>query len=226
VSRCDLKLLLTEEIPMKQKTLIVALTLAAPVSFLIGCGGMNETRVAEQSGRTPIEQLAQPAGAEALDPQAGGQQPVDDIAEAVFAEMTPQLPVMPGQRTEQLSDPVAPQPDTLAFYFATNHSGVQQADFEKLIAHAEYLMQNPTMSLRILGHTDQSGSAEYNRRLAKQRAEAVARVLIDYGVQPSQIHVESLGEDKPIAGLEHAIADRRVELQYEGETQLSDANSF
>lgn len=207
---------------MKQKTLIVALTLAVPALFVIGCGGMSETRMAEQASQPPVEQLAEPTGIEEHGQPASEQPPMDDIAETVFAEITPQLPVTP----EQPAESVAQQPDTLALYFATNDASVQQADFEKLIAHAEYLMQNPGMSLRVSGHTDQSGSSEYNRWLAKQRAEAVARVLIDYGVQPSQIQVESLGEDKPVAGLEHAIADRRVELRYERETRLSDANSF
>ena len=156
------------------------------------------------------------------------QQPVEDIAEAVFAEVgmqSAELPVQPEEAQLELAT-VATQPDVATFYFATNDSSIRQEDFEKIIGHASYLMQNPDKSLRIIGHTDQSGSWEYNQWLARQRAEAVAKVLVEYGVQPTQIHIESQGEDKPIAGLEHAIADRRVELEYGSDTQLSEANSF
>jgi len=226
---------------MNHKTLVIALALAAPALFVIGCGGMNETRnLAEQPAEIlPVDTMQQPS--QPADPGNGvtdvsDEQPVEDVAAAVFAEVqaeTSSLPVQPPrdqspqeQSPRDQAEPSIPQPDTLAFYFATNDSKVQQADFEKLIAHAKYLMQHPDMSLRISGHTDQSGSADYNRWLARQRAEAVARVLIEYGVQPSQVHVESLGEDNPVAGLEHAIADRRVELEYAGETRLSEASNF
>jgi len=221
---------------MNHKTLVIALALATPALFVIGCGGMNETRsLAEQPAETlPVDMMQQ--SSQPADPGNGvtdgnDEQPAEDVAAAVFAEVqaeTSSLPVQPPreQLPQDQAEPSVPQPDTLAFYFATNDSKVQQADFEKLIAHAKYLMQHPDMSLRISGHTDQSGSADYNRWLARQRAEAVARVLIEYGVQASQVHVESLGEDNPVAGLEHAIADRRVELEYAGETRLSEASSF
>ncbi|MCW9015240.1 MAG: OmpA family protein [Gammaproteobacteria bacterium] len=116
------------------------------------------------------------------------------------------------------------QPDELQFYFASNQTDVKQADYEKLIAHAEYLIKHPDMKLKLSGHTDQSGSREYNQQLAEQRAQSVAAVLIEYGVQPAQIVTESLGEDYPTTGYEHAIYDRRVELEYSAITRLTESS--
>ena len=78
------------------------------------------------------------------------------------------------------------------------------------------------MKLKLMGHTDQSGDSEYNEKLAMKRSKSVAQVLIDYGVQAGQIITESLGEDSPISGFEHSIYDRRVEMEYTQETQLSE----
>ena len=204
---------------MNRKQLVIALALVSPVLVTIGCGGMNETRsVTEQQ---PVPVYSEPSITDSRDSQ-----PVEaDLDEAVYAEVLeePALPVQ--AETETVESPLSP-PDTLAFYFASNESAVDQADFETLIAHARYLIQNPGMVLRLSGHTDQSGSRDYNQWLAKQRAEAVAEILIEYGVQPTQIRIESLGEDQPIAGLEHAIADRRVELEYSNEARLTEANGF
>jgi outer membrane protein OmpA-like peptidoglycan-associated protein len=69
--------------------------------------------------------------------------------------------------------------------------------------------------VRIEGHTDASGSDDFNRRLSERRAESVKTVLVSRGVQPAQITVMGLGESRPIA--DNTTADgraknRRVEL--------------
>jgi outer membrane protein OmpA-like peptidoglycan-associated protein len=69
--------------------------------------------------------------------------------------------------------------------------------------------------VRVEGHTDASGSDEFNRKLSERRAASVKTVLVSRGVQESQIMVVGLGETKPIA--DNATADgraknRRVEL--------------
>ncbi len=207
---------------MNRKTLFIAMAMSIPVLMAVGCGSMNENRVlADQpedigTMETPVPVTQEPV-----------RQPEVDIADAVFAEVEAQPvseEVAPVTETVAESDPV--QPEYTTFYFATDESKIAQEDFDKLMVHAEYLKANPGVSLRLVGHTDQSGGSEYNRWLAKQRAEAVAGVLIDYGVSAKQIKIESMGEDQPVAGLEHAIADRRVELEYLGETRFLEANRF
>ena len=206
---------------MKHKNLIIALAVAAPAFFIIGCG-TTETRSITEEHVLPEETIESMT----IDTNEV-QPPVEDLEVPVYAEadIVDSANEVNVELVESQVEEITPPTET-AFYFATNDSQVKQEDYSVLIAHADYLMKHPEKTLRISGHTDQSGPAEYNQWLAKQRAEAVAKVLIEYGVAVSQIKIESLGETQPMAGLEHAIADRRVELEYSNDTQLSDANSF
>ncbi|RZT41689.1 OmpA family protein [Cupriavidus agavae] len=53
--------------------------------------------------------------------------------------------------------------------------------------------------LRIDGHTDNAGSAEYNQQLSVRRAEAVARVMGACGFVREHLEVRGLGKTRPIA---------------------------
>lgn len=70
-------------------------------------------------------------------------------------------------------------------------------------------------SLVITGHTDSTGSAAYNQRLSRQRAQSVANYMIEQGVSASKITVRGLGERSPIADNRTSAgraANRRVEI--------------
>lgn len=79
----------------------------------------------------------------------------------------------------------------------------------ELSEHAQQLLRavavtltRPPASQRHIavdGHTDGVGSADYNRQLARARAEAVARVLIANGVTKERVKVGEFGEAFPIA---------------------------
>ncbi|MFS8929959.1 OmpA family protein [Cupriavidus taiwanensis] len=53
--------------------------------------------------------------------------------------------------------------------------------------------------LRVDGHTDDAGSADYNQSLSVRRAEAVARLLADAGFARDSIEVRGLGKARPVA---------------------------
>lgn len=53
--------------------------------------------------------------------------------------------------------------------------------------------------LRVNGHTDDAGSAEYNQSLSVRRAEAVAGLLADAGFARDNIEVRGLGKSRPVA---------------------------
>jgi len=69
--------------------------------------------------------------------------------------------------------------------------------------------------IRILGHTDASGSAAYNERLSKLRAEEVKRHLAsDCGFPADRMDAQGLGERFPFdAQNPRADVNRRVEFQ-------------
>jgi outer membrane protein OmpA-like peptidoglycan-associated protein len=69
--------------------------------------------------------------------------------------------------------------------------------------------------VRIEGHTDASGSDDFNQKLSERRAASVQTVLVTRGVQAAQITAIGLGENKPIAGNDTADGrskNRRVQV--------------
>ncbi len=81
------------------------------------------------------------------------------------------------------------------------------------------LLTTPT-HLEIEGHTDTTGSAEFNAQLALRRAEAVRRYLHEHHRLPlHKINVISYGEERPVAPndtLEGRANNRRVVVRVLG----------
>jgi OOP family OmpA-OmpF porin len=53
-------------------------------------------------------------------------------------------------------------------------------------------------AVRIEGHTDNTGAAEHNRELSKQRAQAVLDWLVKHGIEASRLTAEGFGPDRPL----------------------------
>ena len=80
---------------------------------------------------------------------------------------------------------------------------------------ASGLNSQPNTEVRIVGHTDNTGSDELNDRLSLQRAEATRNYLVARGVNPKAVTGMGRGEHEPIA--DNGTADgrarnRRVEI--------------
>jgi outer membrane protein OmpA-like peptidoglycan-associated protein len=99
--------------------------------------------------------------------------------------------------------------------FATNSTaltGSLQNDLRNL---AGSLNRYPNSTVNVIGHTDNQGSAAFNQDLSQRRAQAVASVLINSGVNPGRIRSIGRGEDQPIASNltpEGRQLNRRVEI--------------
>lgn len=69
--------------------------------------------------------------------------------------------------------------------------------------------------IHIVGHTDNTGSAEHNQRLSERRAESVASYLRGHGISYGRLQTYGHGEDEPRASNNTAYGrklNRRVEL--------------
>jgi peptidoglycan-associated lipoprotein len=86
---------------------------------------------------------------------------------------------------------------TETVYFDLDSSTIKSAERGKLENVSRYLTQNPNHRIMFAGHTDQSGTAEYNRGLGERRALAVRDYLIGLGVPAAQVFTISYGEDRP-----------------------------
>lgn len=81
---------------------------------------------------------------------------------------------------------------------------------------AKLLQSKPDLKLKIVGHTDNKGTAEYNLDLSTRRAASVVAALTgSYGVAPDRLTSEGAGLTQPIASNdteEGRANNRRVEL--------------
>ncbi len=64
-------------------------------------------------------------------------------------------------------------------------------------------------SVTVAGHTDRAGSEAYNQRLSEQRANSVARALIDGGVPSSVVTEEAFGETDLAVPTEDGVRESR-----------------
>ncbi|MEO1614023.1 MAG: OmpA family protein, partial [Pseudomonadota bacterium] len=91
--------------------------------------------------------------------------------------------------------------DTINFAF--NRSTLDASSRRALDSQAAWLRENPTVRVRITGHTDLVGGEGYNDRLGLRRARAAARYLLRRGVARARIDmVESRGEREPVVATE------------------------
>ncbi|MEC5145858.1 OmpA family protein [Chitinophaga sp. 212800010-3] len=77
------------------------------------------------------------------------------------------------------------------------------------------LLVEKNFSLKLAGHTDNTGSATTNMRLSKERAEAIKNYLVSKGANASRIEAVGYGSTQPIASNKTAAGrqqNRRVEF--------------
>ena len=103
--------------------------------------------------------------------------------------------------------------------FAVGRSDIQSNFAPVLDRFAEGLRNNPNTDVRIIGHTDNTGSDAVNNPLSLDRAASTRNYLTGRGIDGRRISIEGMGERQPIATNDTAHGrsrNRRVEI-YVGE---------
>jgi OOP family OmpA-OmpF porin len=73
--------------------------------------------------------------------------------------------------------------------------------------------------VRVVGYTDNTGTAEHNSKLSQQRAEVVRDYLVSSGVDPKKLEAIGAADAKPVADnstKEGQAMNRRVEIEVIG----------
>src|SRR5690606_37362826 len=100
--------------------------------------------------------------------------------------------------------------------FNTNEYALRP-DFRPVLdSVAAVLYKYKDTKLQVTGHTDSTGSADYNYNLTNRRATSVANDLASQGVDQGRILSQGMGPDQPIASNatdSGRAQNRRVELQ-------------
>ncbi len=102
------------------------------------------------------------------------------------------------------------------FLFTVNSATLLPGAYDELERVAGVLNQYPQTTIRIAGHTDSTGSADYNQKLSERRAQSVKTALAGMGVDPARMTTIGFGKSKPIAGNDTEAGrqqNRRVELR-------------
>lgn len=105
--------------------------------------------------------------------------------------------------------------------FTTGRADIAPSFRPILDRFAEGLRANPATEVRIVGHTDSTGSDAVNDPLSLQRATSTRNYLAERGVNGARIQVSGRGSHEPVAGNDSAegrARNRRVEI-FIGERQ-------
>ena len=99
--------------------------------------------------------------------------------------------------------------------FNSGSANLKEESFESLNQVVELLKSNPELRLKLSGYTDNSGNAQSNLALSKQRAAAVKAYLVSQDVAADRLEAEGYGIANPRADnstAEGRALNRRVEL--------------
>jgi len=108
--------------------------------------------------------------------------------------------------------------------FDVNKDAVKPEAKTSLARAAEVLVKYPDTYITVEGHTDSTGSAQYNQELSERRAMHVRDVLTQDGVPAARLSVKGYGASDPIADnatAEGRQANRRVQLEIRPNEKLN-----
>jgi OOP family OmpA-OmpF porin len=100
--------------------------------------------------------------------------------------------------------------------FEFDKSVLLPASVKELLKLKSFLTIHNTVSIMIMGHTDNIGTDDYNNSLSLSRAKAVFDWMIEHGIERVRIQYEGYGANKPITDNttdENRFRNRRVEFK-------------
>ncbi|MGM0677444.1 OmpA family protein [Ectothiorhodospira marina] len=101
--------------------------------------------------------------------------------------------------------------------FDVNRDEVKSRFYDVLNSVAKVAQEFDQTALEVAGHTDSTGSVEYNMDLSERRARSVARYLQSQGVSPVRLDTIGFGPHRPVADNhtpQGRAQNRRVELTF------------
>ena len=100
-------------------------------------------------------------------------------------------------------------------FFAQSRSYLRESSYSELNRLVKIMKENPTVAIRLEGHTDNQGDSKLNMQLSIDRVNAVKKYLVDNGIDKKRIETIGYGDTKPVASNakeETRRLNRRVEF--------------
>ncbi|MFD1772233.1 OmpA family protein [Sphingobacterium suaedae] len=105
---------------------------------------------------------------------------------------------------------------TTGIHFDSGSSRIKPESTGVIKSIADILKENTALGLLIVGHTDNTGDAEHNLLLSKQRSAAVKELLVAaYGIDRNRLTTDGKGESAPLASNNTPVGkaqNRRVDF--------------
>jgi outer membrane protein OmpA-like peptidoglycan-associated protein/tetratricopeptide (TPR) repeat protein len=101
-------------------------------------------------------------------------------------------------------------------FFDFDSFTLKPASFTELNLLASLLKNNPSMRILIKGHTDNTGTDEYNLLLSENRAKAVYDYLTEHGIKQERLQYKGFGATQPVSSNETSegrAENRRTEIE-------------
>ena len=84
-------------------------------------------------------------------------------------------------------------------FFDFDKATLKKASHFELNRVAQFMRENPTVRIKLCGHTDYKGTKEYNMTLSNDRAKAAYEYLVKKGVPTNRLEYQGFGAEQPIA---------------------------
>lgn len=187
-----------------------------------------EERLGKLSARSDVERIA--AEVAALKESLSALPSKADVGavQTAVESLEPEIEAL----RKRLDDPLlqlAQRIETDAVFFDVGTQILNARASRNLATEVARLAIAAGADLRVIGYTDQLGTLESNRVLGNQRAEIVARMLVEAGLSRNRLVVISRPEGPRISDFtsRDGQSDRRVaiEIAYRGERSLNGGRS-
>lgn len=203
------------------KRITASIVLVTFAFMMAGCSSMSRTQkgaiigtstgaavgavIGKQSGNTALGAII---GA-AIGGAAGGYigHYMDKQAEEIERDIE-------GAKVERVGEGIKITFDS-GILFEVNKASVQMEAKNNLANLSEILNKYQDTNILIEGHTDATGSDEYNLELSRKRAQSVANEIAGNSVDPTRFTIMGYGESQPVASNDTDTGraqNRRVEL--------------
>ena len=124
----------------------------------------------------------------------------------------------PGFIASTFADALAMEPlppEKFILFFETGKTELTQDSQKTVAPMLEAIKRRGAITIAVSGHTDTSGTAKINEKLAYDRADLVKELLLQNGVDPQRVTVSSHGKGNPLVPTPDGVAEprnRRVEV--------------
>lgn len=205
---------------MLKKSIVVVLIVAVAI-FAVGCSASTKTKrgaaigaaaggvlgavVGKQAGNTLLGAIVGAAVGGAAGAYIGNY--MDKQADEMKNDID-------GAKIERVGEGIKITFES-GILFDVNKATLKPASMTNLRKLADILNKYPDTNILVEGHTDDTGTDEYNLELSEKRAKSVSNYLASLNVDPTRFTIMGYGESQPIASNETVdgrAQNRRVDL--------------